>query len=279
LERARTGASGGGGSATPIEPSIDDYLYAVGRVARAILSADLQLLEAAYVELAPPRVRRTKDGKLRDGHETVYVDGIDPRDPPSARGWRDEDDENADRIGFPVPGLGLGLGGEASASAVSIARATADQPGAQTWAELVAERLGLTVDDVTERVRRAKRVLRDGLRKVEVDGEWRGVEADGTEHALTPDEGRAIDAGRVRAVARGAGTVEIVRAWTTRPRWVIPPLPARESREREAPGSLVETCHGPEIAGGVKIGCAVGYAPEPETLASPRCADCGRPRS
>lgn len=281
LERARTGASGGGGSATPIEPAIDDYLYAVGRVMRAIAVEDQKLLEAAYVELAPPRVRVTKDGKLRDGGETIYVDGIDPREPPSARDWRD-DDENADRIGYPVRGLGLGIGGEASASAVSIARATADQPGAQTWPELVAERFALSADDVAERVRRAKRTLRDGLRKIEVDGEWRGTDAAGEEHALTPDEGIAIESGRRRTVARGSGEVVIVRAWTTRPRFAIPPLGAREQRrERETPGVLVEVCHGPEIARGLRIGCAIGYAPEDDARAMPRCdhPDCGRPRS
>jgi len=280
LERARTGATGGGGPATPIEPAIDDYLHAVGRVLHTIRADDLALLKAAFVELAPPRVRRTKDGKLRDGHETVYVDGRDPREPPSARRLRD-DDEGAERVGYAVPGLGLGLGGEASASAVTIARVTADQPGAKPWPELVADRFELAADEVSDRVRRAKKALRDGLRRVELDGEWRGVEANGTEHALTSDEGLAIEAGRTRTVARGSGVVEIARAWSTRPRFLIPPLAMREQareRAREAPGVVVETCHGAEIAGGVRLGCAVGYAPAEDVAACPRCEHCGKAR-
>lgn len=288
LERGRTGASSSS-SSRPQEPMLDDYLDAVRRALKPIEPASVAMLIAAYVELAPPRPRRNKEGKLRDGGETIYVDGIDPRDAGAdrpGRADRVDPDDDAKRIGYAVRGVGLGFGGEASASAVALARATAEQPGAQSWPELVADRLGVTGDGAADRVvdavRRAKKQLRDALRLVELDGEWRGVEANGEEHALTPAEGAALEAGRIRSVPRGAGDVAIARAWCGRPRFVIPPVAARErqrERAREAPGVMVTVCFGAPVVGGVRLSCEHADRPAEDAAALPHCETCGKPRA
>lgn len=280
IERARTGATGGGGSSQPIEPSIDDWLEAVRVVLKRIAPADLKPLIMAEVELRPPRPRRNRDGKLRDTGETIYIDGRDPREPCAGR------EDKADPIGIPRSGLGLGFGGESSASARAIARASAEQPGAQSWSQLVADQLGMTDEgapaEIEERVRRAKRVLRDGLRGVELGGEWCGVDRTGTEYSLTPAEGEAIESGRARTVSRGVGTVEVVRVWVTRSKSAIPRLPARElqrERTREAPGRMLDACLGAVVVGGVRLECEAAERPEEDLAACPICEACGRPRA
>lgn len=224
-------------SSRPREPAIDEYLEAVRRALGTIDPQHVDMLVAAYVELAPPRVRTNKEGKLRDPNgETVFVDGRDPRAEPG-----ETDGGHGDRIGVPAKGIGLGFGGEASASAISIARSTADQPGAQTWPEIVAERFGMLGEnaaaDVAKIVRTAKRTLRDELRQVELDGRPRFV--------IPPLSRREID----------------------------------RERAREAPRAMVACCFGAPVINGVRLDCEHGERPEADTLAWPRCETCGKPRA
>ena len=279
LERARTGMSGGIGSSTPIEPSIDDWLEAVRIVLKQIPPKLLAMLVMAEVELRAPRQKRNREGKVRDGGETVYIDGRDPREPYGGRA------DELDVVGIARSGLGLGFGGEASASARQIAKSGADDPGAQSWAQLVADQLGIVhenaIAEVEDGVKRARRILRDGLREVELGGEWRGMDRHGGECLLTPTEGMAIESGRAGTVKRGAGEIAISRVWQTKTKAAIPRPPAkdlRRERAREAPGRMAEACFGAPVISGVRLPCEVADRPEEDVAAAPICESCGRPR-